>query len=49
MMTQMRKLERGELTITRQTFNLANAVRDVLQVRLGCAMPVRSHALLQDA
>ena len=28
----MRKLERGELTITLQTFNLADAVRDVLQV-----------------
>jgi hypothetical protein len=37
----MRKLERGELTITYQTFNIANAVRDVLQVRTQAVRPAR--------
>lgn len=41
---EMRKLERGELTLSLQTFNVADAVRDVLQ---SCGMGLQQGARLR--
>jgi hypothetical protein len=40
----MRKLERGELTLSLQAFSIADAVRDVMQARLRRIPSVCVHA-----